>query len=289
MKFNRILMLAIAASTAFVACKKENEEPTNNPSSEENKGVFQIKFDHKVGAQDLSLSAANDSVNFMYQTNDGQDFNITNFGYYVTEVRLTGPNGESYSDEMEATAAGSKGYYHVLEDNSASQLISLSNIPEGTYDQITFTLGVKEEGVQSGASGGVLDIANGAWFWNWNAGYIGFSVEGFAANSNQDYVDFGGGFVTHQGKTAFHIGGWKDVPDNTNFTNNIRTVTLDFGTTIEVRENLNPQAHVIADVLKFYDNATVDFSSTYAVHSPGAGAPFADHAASVFSIDHVHQ
>lgn len=285
MKFNTILILAIAASTVFVACQKDNKEP----KATEHNGVFQIKFDHKVGTQDLSLSAADDSTNFIYQTNDGQDFNITKFGYYVTEVKLTGPNGESYTDQMEASAAGTKGYYHVLEDNAGSQLISLSNIPEGTYDKITFTLGVNEAGVQSGASGGVLDIANGAWFWNWNAGYIGFLLEGFAANSNQEYVDFGGGSVTHQGKTAFHIGGWKDVEGNTNFTNNIRTVTLDFGTTIEVRENLNPQAHVIADVLKFYNHSGVDFSSTYAIHSPGAGAPYADHAAHAFSLDHVHQ
>lgn len=287
MKFNSIFMLAIAASVAFVSCKKNNEEPENTTA--ENKGVFQIKLDHKVGAADLALSAVNDSANFTYQTADGQEFNITKFGYYVSEIKLTGPNGEFYADKMEANAAGAKGYYHVLESNGASQLISLDNIPEGTYDKISFTLGVNEAGVQSGAAGGVLDIANGAWFWNWNAGYIGFAVEGFAANSNQDYVDFGGGFVTHEGKTAFHIGGWKDVAGNTNFTNNVRTVSLDFGTTIEVRENLNPQAHVIADILKFYNHAAVDFSTTYAVHSPGAGAPFADHTAHAFSLDHVHQ
>lgn len=256
---------------------------SDNPSSS-NMGTFGIEFSNMVGTQTMSLDAAGAS-NFRYTTASGQAFNVSSFGYYISEVKLEGPNGEYYADAMNvsANAADVKGYYHVLENNSASKIITLQNVPAGTYNKVTFTVGVSESGVQEGAAGGVLDPAAGAWFWNWNAGYIALSIEGAAESSTQtDHV------------FQLHVGGWKDVPaDETGgverFVNNVKTVTLNFGTTVSASDNLAPVAHVTVDALMLLNMAGIDFATTSMVHSPKAGQPIAHHIPHVFGLDHVHQ
>lgn len=76
---------------------------------------------------------------------------------------------------------------------------------------------------------------------------------------------------------------------NENFVNNVKTITLEFGTTVSVGEDLSPLAHVVVDVLKVLDGATIDFSTTYAVHAPKAGKVFAEQLSGIFNVHHIHQ
>ncbi len=141
-------------------------------------GTFDLEFDNKVGAQELTLADAA-STDFKYTNSHNQNFNVSLLGYYITNIKLEGPNGEAFVDPVTtgAAAADVKGIYQVLEGSSASQTIRLANIPSGKYDKVTFTLGIPADIVQEGATGGVLDPAEGAWLWNWDAGYIGFAFE----------------------------------------------------------------------------------------------------------------
>lgn len=282
-------ILFSAIMLVLASCSKDS-----SPAEVEETGSFAIKFSNMVGSQPMSLEARG-SGNYMYSTADGQNFNFSLFGYYVNHVILEGPNGEYFADEMNVSANADevKGYYHVLQSDLASTRLNLENVPVGTYDKVTFTIGIPEDGVQQGAAGGVLDPANGAWFWNWNAGYIGFAMEGGAEDSPQEFVDWGGSVTTPANSYALHVGGWKDLPaDSTGiqrFVNNIKTITLNFGTTVQVEENLAPEAHVVVDALKLLNDSALDFSTTYAVHAPSLGAPYADALTSVFILDHVHQ
>ncbi|MDX1447023.1 MbnP family protein [Lishizhenia sp.] len=279
---NIITILAVAL--VAMACEKEDIKQ----NQEEHKGEILVNFDMKAGTSPLQLRASGDTVNYDYSTALNQAFNISNFGFYVSAFTLSGPNGESYTQKMEATAEGAQGYFRVEASDLATSFINLENIPEGTYDEISFTIGVGEEGVQSGASGGVLDPANGAWFWNWNAGYIAMKVEGSAADSPQQFVDQGNGSSIPAKRIEFHVGGWKDV-DGSMFVNNLKTLTLDFGSPILIGEKYAPEAHVVVDVLPFFNASSNDFTSTYSVHSPMAGAPFAATFTEMFVMDHVHQ
>ncbi len=274
-------MSVLALTSIFMACQEDE-------SLETKVGSFQIYFDSKVGSKDITLREPG-STEYDFTTTNGEKFNLTKFGYYVSKVTLQGPNGEIFEDELLASAAESKGYYHILENDASSQSIKLQNVPAGNYNKITFTIGIPESGVQQGAAGGVLDPAKGAWFWNWNAGYIGFAMEGNAENSGQEYVDWGGGAETKAKTFAFHVGGWKSIDDNDKFVNNVKTISLDMDTSVEVGENLSPLAHVVVDLLKVLDGVSVDFSSTYSIHAPKAGQPFANQLPSVFSVHHVHQ
>ncbi len=282
MEILKLLAITLPILMTIWSCNDEGEtEP-------EEVGTFQIYFDNKVGSSDINLKAAG-STEYDFETSSGEAFNISMLGYYVSKISLTGPNGELYEDEVLVNADDARGYYHILEGTSTTQNIRLKNVPAGTYDKLTFTIGVAEDGMQEGAIGGVLDPANSGWFWNWNAGFIGLALEGNAENSGQQYVDWGNGSETLAKTYAIHIGGWKDVEGNENFVNNVKTITVDFGTTVSVAEELSPLAHVVVDVLKMLEGASIDFSSSYSIHSPKGGKTFADQLDQVFSVHHIHQ
>ncbi len=280
-----IQLLALSALILlFSACKDDELEAQTF-------GTFEVEFDNRVGSEAISLEEAG-SQNYSYTTASGQAFNLSLFGYYISKIKLEGPNGELYEDEMKVSphADEVKGFYQVLQSEPASRFIQLENVPAGTYHRITFTVGIADEGIQDGAAGGILDPAEGAWFWNWNAGYIGIAMEGSAQNSGQEEV-VGDGWTIPAKSFALHVGGWKDVPAATGeeqrFVNNVKTISLAFDSGVRVGEALEPNAHIVVDVLKLLGN--VDFSTTYSVHVPKAGQPFAENIPAAFILDHTHQ
>jgi hypothetical protein len=287
LQMKKISILGLLALSLFVWSCGGDDDTTNLP------GTFVVEFDNMIGSKQMSLSEAG-SDNYPFTTGEGQPFNLTLFGYYVSKIKLEGPNGELYEDEIKvsANAADVKGYYQVLESDAASQFITLHNVPEGKYNKITFTVGIDEDGVQEGAAGGILDPAAGAWFWNWNAGYIGMAMEGTSPDSPQEEVQ-GDGWVIYAQSFAVHIGGWKDIApaegETQKFYNNVKTVTLEFDSPVTVSETLEPEAHIVMDLLKVLDGADIDFGSTYAVHSPAGGKVFADQLSKAFILDHIHQ
>lgn len=288
MKSTYILILAILvlASLGFTACNKDDDTPAKDP------GGLSILFDNKLGNKSISIKNFGDQA-YEYTDKDGQELNISTYAYYISAIELEGSDGVKHVDPLKVTANADEvtGYYHVISTTSNSNVINLSGIEAGTYNKIRFTLGVDESGVQEGAAGGILDPASGAWFWNWNAGYIGFGVEGNASNSGQEYVDWGNGFETLAGTFAIHVGGWKDVDpepgEDPKFVNNLKVIELDFDSNIRIEDGLTPEAHInvhFDELLKGND-----FSTTYAVHRPDLGKPFAEKLVNVFELDHVHQ
>ncbi|WP_299454774.1 MbnP family protein [uncultured Microscilla sp.] len=288
MKSLNILIISILSIALFAACKKEDAA---TPASET--GQMILQFDNKVGSEELNLTESGGTV-YPYKTASGQTFNITKMGYYISKIKLETEDGTVHEDEVNvsANAAEVKGYYHVLESNSSSQLITLKNIPAGKYTKVTFTIGVDEDGVQEGAAGGVLDPAEGAWFWNWNAGYIGFAIEGASPNSSQKEV-VGEGWKIHEKSFALHVGGWKDVApasgQTQKFVNNVKTLTLALDSPITVSEKLQPKAHIVVDALKVLDGVNIDFATSYAIHAPALGKPLAEQLSNAFILHHVHQ
>ncbi|OJJ19925.1 hypothetical protein BKI52_15725 [marine bacterium AO1-C] len=287
MKTLNIIIFSTLFVLLFTACKKDEVAPANEV------GEMVLEFDNVVGDTDLQLSDKG-STNYPYTTSSGQTFNLTTMGYYVSKIKLIAEDGTIHEDEMNVSANANevKGYYQVLESNTSSQFITLKNIPAGKYSKVSFTIGIDEEGVQEGAAGGILDPAEGAWFWNWNAGYIGFVMEGASPNSNQKEV-VGDGWKIFEKSFALHVGGWKDVQpaagETQKFVNNVKTITLTLDSPVTVSEKLKPEAHIVVDALKLLDNTNIDFSTTYAIHAPILGKPFAEQLPSAFVVHHVHQ
>lgn len=284
MKYISYLFLA----TLIIVSSCSEDEPTEIET-----GTFQLKFDNFAGATEIDLVNPG-STDYMFTTTSGEPFNITTFRYYISKVKLEGPDGEVFEDEMNVSANADdvRGFYLVNEADASSKFITLKGIPAGRYNKVTFTIGIGEEGIEEGAAGGILDPAEGAWFWNWNAGYIGFAIEGGAANSGQERIE-GDGWLIEEKSYALHIGGWKEVTpadgETQKFVNNLKEVTLDFDSNLRVGAGLDPNAHIVVDALKLLDGANIDFSSTYAVHAPKAGQAFAQFIPEAFILDHTHQ
>lgn len=266
----------------FSSCNKSEDDDIGG-DDETSTSMVRVMFENKVGTEDLVVDDTT-ATSYRFETSSGEKFNVNRFGYYITNIILEGPNGEKYVDPMNSSANGDEitGYYHVLESDVNSNPM-LAEVPVGSYNKITFTVGVPESGVQEGAQGGILDLASGAWFWSWNAGYIGWLLEGQAETSTSNSPTNG---------FAFHVGGWKDVAAEegkaVKFSNNTRTITLDFDDNLTVIEGMSPMVHLNCDILDVLDGVSVDFSSTNQLHTPASGSPFANTFSDAFSFDHVH-
>ncbi len=278
------LFLAGWVSLLFFACVNDDEH--HHDEAVEG-GSFLLDFSHFVGSNELKMVAPGSTV-YPYATADNQEFNITLFGYYLTQIRLIGDT-VAYEDQVTSSinADEVKGFYHVLESDKSSKSIIFKNVPAGKYTHIEFTVGIPEEVVAEGAQGGILDLSNGAWFWGWNSGYISMKIEGHSPQSvsldENDAPDYG---------LVFHIGGWRDVVPPTGemqkLVNNIKTIRLELTDPAVVTENLQPQIHIVVDILKIINGAGFDFSKVYRLHNPAMGTPMADAFENAFVVDHVH-
>lgn len=270
----------------FFACEKKAAEGPAEP------GDMLIEFDNIAlvnGVQQQLSLVGTGNTNYIYKNALEQNFNITLLRYYISNIKLEGPNGEMFVDPVKVEASGTTGVYLVNESDPASGNILLENLPAGTYNKITFTVGVEANAVQEGAAGGVLDPATSKMFWNWNSGYIALKFEGQAAVSNGGVT---GGETLPTGTPngiAYHVGGWRDV-EGTAFVNNNKTLSFYFDTDASVQDGTQPTVHMVFDVLRLFSGQnTIDFTGNHNVHKPIDGRPLADNIPAAFSFDHVHQ
>ncbi|MEQ8237971.1 MAG: hypothetical protein RIA69_02105 [Cyclobacteriaceae bacterium] len=266
MKNSILSIWALACIVIIVSCDDNNEIVTSAT------GSVTIRFDNVVGEEEVALVPYKFNESFSFTNSMNQNFNIDVLGYYITQIKLVG-TGETmdYIDSVTVSAESAEGVYHILEHEASSQMINFNDIPQGNYDRIEFTLGVPGEMVMEGATGGVLDPSNGAWFWNWNVGYVAFMLEGNSAASGLEESDH----------FLFHIGGWGE-------TNNIKSIGLDLPVSLTVSNGSTSMTHIKMDVLKVISGVNnVDFSSTYQVHSPAAGQPIAENLINAFQVHHV--
>lgn len=281
----KILFIVIAAMFLFSSCKKDDDNGL------EINGKMEIEFDNIAIVNDiqrqLNMTTVGD-VNYDYQNEMGQDFNITLLRYFISEIVLEGPNGERFEDLLSVDATDAKGYYLVDESVSASQLITLEDIPAGEYNKISFTVGVAEEGVKEGAAGGSLDPATNGMFWNWNAGYVALKFEGQSSVSAGGAV---GNTIAPEDEKGivYHVGGWKEI-EGTAFVNNNQSLSYAFDVNAKVGGDHEPHVHMVFDVLSMLSAKNqVDFTGNNNVHKPVDGQAIAENLAEAFRFDHIHQ
>jgi len=289
MKQSFLALAALFFLISFTGCDDEDD----NQMIENTFGSVEVEFDNVIGPNDnqrgFSLSEVG-SEEYAYTNGMGQDFNVSLLRYFISNVRLESNDGRVFEDETLVDAITSKGYYLIDEDEAASRVITLEDIPAGNYDRIVFTLGVDESGVLEGAAGGTLDPATNRMFWNWNAGYVALKFEGQAEASTGGA---GGEMISAEMDhgIVYHLGGWKEVEDAPAFTNNIREITLDFDTPAQIADGELPRIHLEFDVASIFSGpgGDVDFTGNNNVHRPVDGTTAVDNAAAAFRFDHIHE
>lgn len=253
MKFRLFTLACLSFLTvAFSACTDDADVTT--PAA----GTLDVEVDHLVGNVPLVLHTGT------YTTSSGQQFTVSTFNYYLSNIKLRKADGTEYAEPES---------YHLLKhSDAATRAFTLTNVPAGDYTGFTFTIGVDSARNVSGAQTGALDPSNGM-FWEWNSGYIYTKLEGSSpqAGGNKQLL--------------FHIGGFKK-PNNT-----IRTVSPSLnGATIQIRKDRTPTVHLAADVLKMFTGPnTIDFSTLSNTMGGSNSVKVADNqAAGMFRVDHVH-
>jgi hypothetical protein len=203
--------------------------------------MFEIKFDNIMGLDDFTLEKD-------YTNAAGETFNVNFLQYYISNIVLKAEDGSEYVVPQEES------YFLVKEHDAATQNIQLSNIPEGNYNEVMFTIGVDSlrNTMSPSQRTGVLDVgvegAGKEMYWSWNSGYIFFKMEG---NSTAiETTD-----TNPDGKFRYHIGGFGGY--ETPMFTNVRTVSISLGRdAAKAREEAMPSVHIVVDILKVLEGTT---------------------------------
>lgn len=152
-----------------ISCKKDNTPPEVN-----------VNFDFVWGAS--AGTFALDSV--MRQPRTGDSISFSEFRFYVSNFKLQDVDGVWWEHP--------ESYFIIDASSKEKSRAVLTNVPEGTYTKMQYTLGVDSLRNVSGAQVGALSVSNNM-FWSWATGYILVRVEGIA-NDTTDIVYHLGGF-----------------------------------------------------------------------------------------------
>ena len=248
---------------------EEKSEATGNS--------FILEFSHFVSEDELKLGFEG-SKTYPYSNFLGQTYNITQFGYYISGIELLKSTGEAWVDPVKSSihADEVKGFYHIQESIPESKVIHLENIDNGTYTHVKLNIGIPVDLVKEGAQGGILDIAEGAWFWNWNNGYITMKIEGQSPESpaleDESHI---------ANSISYHVGGWSDP-------NNVKEIVLELPQQSHIENQGSATAHIVVDVERILNGAQIDFSQNYHVHMPMGGVKIANQFEQAFMIHHIH-
>lgn len=237
----------------FVACTKK-PDPVTEVKQEPSTG-FVLEFDNSVNNESLVYGK-------YYLNENGDSFKVSAFKYHISNISLTGSNGETYT-EVES-------YHLINHGNDSSKSFELKNVAEGKYVKIKFMIGVDSARNVSGAQVGALDPVN-AMFWDWNTGYIMAKVEGFSPQAS-----------IYPNNLAMHIGGYSQPYSA------LRWVTLTLPT-VAYSKTSRRTIHIKADLAEWFKTPNlIKFADFSTVAKVGADAQkIADNYADMFSIDHI--
>lgn len=243
---HNILKIAVISALAFSSCKKDKDKETKE-------GTVNLSFTNVAGTGDLKMDGT------WYKSQHGDSFTVNKFNYYISNLKFNNADGTAYQVP--------ESYYLVEESVPSSKSFDIAKVPGGTYNSITYTIGVDSLRNVSGIQSGALDPANGM-FWSWSTGYIMLKVEGASPQSTQSGNIF-----------MLHAGGFKGE------NNVLRTVTLTLPAALVINGDVT-YIRLNADVQKVLGGRNpVSFAATSVIMSAGpSGKAIADNYESMFAV-----
>lgn len=176
-QFKIIFTLLTGTLLFFISsCNQEDPKPDALPKT---KGILTLQFSNTFDGSSLTKNSAT------YYTNEaGNEFNVSTFRYYISNVELT-------------KLDGSKVFYPVYKlidaFDESTQTITLLEVPNGDYKAISYFIGIDSTRNHSGPQEGDLSATTGM-LWTWASGYLFLKLEGFYKNG------------TSQTSFRYHIG-----------------------------------------------------------------------------------
>lgn len=267
----RLLWVSIVSLVWLVVSQscKSDPDPTELNS-------LMLTFDHRVGDKALALGTGS------YQNALGEDFTVTAFNYFISNISLKKSDGTTFTYPQDSS------YFLVRETSPASKQIVLKRIPADDYTAVTFTIGVDSlrNTMDISRRKGVLDPGDishegDGMYWSWNSGYIFLKLEGTSSKVAPDPAG--------NQKFRYHIGGYGGY--NAKTFNNLRTVTLPLGTvSAKVGPNQQPLITITADVAKLFDGPQkISLSANSTVMFSEYSSTVANNYASMFRVSDVKE
>lgn len=234
LKFTSLLSIALLLVFSTNSCKKDDDDDNNGP------GDVTISFDYVFGANALPW-AINETLQ---HPKTGDTLTFTEFIFYVSNVRLQREDG-SWWEEADS-------YHLVCAKCDDASSFTLTEVPNGNYVAMEYTMGVDSTRNVSGAQSGALSPTAGM-FWDWNSGYIMLKAEGQSPQSST-------------GSFTFHLGGFSGP------YNIITKKSTDFfGNKLAVSEGSNPELVFLANPARLW-HSSPSVSDRNTIHMPGEAA-----------------
>jgi hypothetical protein len=244
-KFAAFAALAVVA----VSCKKESKPKAN--------GECHIEMEYVWSMNNLPFTLNKT----LYHPMTKDSLNFKTFKHYISNIKLHNVDGTIWTDQ--------ESYYLVDLSNPSSMKIHLTNVPEGEYDRIEFTLGVDSLRNVSGVQSGALDPVNNM-FWSWSSGYIMIKAEG----------------IFQKGNFSYHLGGFSGL--NKAITQ--KNLAFPNGELLKINANASPVIHMKSNPAKlFHTHGSAEGAGGSKIHMPGSAATvMAQDFNSSVQIDHLH-
>lgn len=256
------LFFALLLCVCIISCTSSDIEDLTDQT-----GVLTLKFDNSVGDQDFVFGTS-------YNKSNGESYKLTTLKYIISNVRVKDSKGQlfNYPD------ANNVFIIDEANGNNAGEIfITLDNVTAADYTEITFGIGIDQQRFLLGAEGQgnfLVEAQDAGMLWSWATGYR--------------FMRFDGTYTTQtitDAPLAIHMGSVGTTLDN------YKEVTLSLPNTVKVRNNAQPEIHIIANIAKVFDGETsVNFSDGYnQVHTSEITTPvIANNFKSIFEVHHVH-
>ncbi|MBA2611253.1 MAG: hypothetical protein H0U95_04725 [Bacteroidetes bacterium] len=242
-------------SIFLLSCKKDQKIEVQSPTPAKQPSVT-FKFNAMVDNLPLVVNTK------WYKNANGDSFTVTKFNYYISNLKFKRNDGTIFSEPNS---------YHIIKHVERVTSFTVLNLPEGSYDQIEFLIGVDSVRNISGSQTGDLS-PDSLMFWDWSTGYIFFKLEGQYKNTTTPIADF----------YAMHIGGFA-APDNF-----IKKCTFNLTNKLIAEKNKQSKVFYNTSINEIFTNPNIIDFNTY--HSVGGGRKsrdLSDNYQDMFTIDHI--
>ncbi|MCS7075270.1 MAG: hypothetical protein NZ455_01100 [Bacteroidia bacterium] len=170
-----LALLISAMGIVTVSCKKKKDDPP--PAAP--KGELELYINPVVNTADLVFGNN-------YTNGAGNNYKVSEFKMYISEVTFVREDGSEYKDNgiylVDMSNKTIKSTTAKTSHGGKGALITIRNVPAGTYKGIRFTIGVPTNKNNIDATK-ITDTnnplhTNNGMYWSWNAGYIFNKFEG---------------------------------------------------------------------------------------------------------------
>ena len=234
----------------LLACKKDDNTANT---------MLKLSLNHLMNGNPLQLQ------NTIYTSRSGSRFSIDKFQYYISNIRLK--NTQTGQVFIEPNS------YHLIErkDNTHIDEITIQSVPNGTYDQIEFSIGIDKIRNLSTDQVGDLDPSNNM-AWDWKTGYKFVLLEGSLFSTTGEKRGL-----------VYHIGTDENYRTITFNLNNLPT-----GLKLSLESNKASSINLDVEISHLFNSPNqIDIAQNRTVMFGGISGQVADNYATMFRIRQI--